>query len=71
MSPRLPRITASELARAVERKGFVLVRQSGSHRIYRNAEGKRVTIPMHAGTTLHPKLIKAVMSDAGLSPEEL
>jgi predicted RNA binding protein YcfA (HicA-like mRNA interferase family) len=29
---RLPRLTAQEVVRVIERKGFVLVRQSGSHK---------------------------------------
>jgi len=36
MSPRLPRVTAAEVIRVLERIGFVQVRQSGSHRIFKN-----------------------------------
>lgn len=68
---RTPRVTAARLIRAVERRGFLLVRQSGSHKIYRDAAGKRLTIPMHAGKTLHPKIIKTVMTDAELTEEDL
>ncbi len=32
MSPRLPRLTADEVIRILEQCGFVLARQSGSHR---------------------------------------
>jgi predicted RNA binding protein YcfA (HicA-like mRNA interferase family) len=42
VTERLPRITAAEVIRALERAGFSLVRQSGSHKIYKNREGKRV-----------------------------
>jgi len=49
MGEKLPRIKAGNIIRVLERKGFVLVRQSGSHKIYRNNEGKRVTIPYHSG----------------------
>ncbi|MFZ8829577.1 MAG: type II toxin-antitoxin system HicA family toxin [Armatimonadota bacterium] len=35
--------------------GFYLARQSGSHKIYKNQEGKRVTVPYHAGKIIHPK----------------
>ena len=48
---RLPRVTASQAIRALERAGFSLSRQSGSHKIYKNDEGKRVTVPYHTGTT--------------------
>ncbi len=67
---RLPRVTAGEAIRVVEKVGFTLSRQSGSHRIYHNAQGQRVTIPFHAGKTLHPKVLKSILRDAGLTVEE-
>ena len=70
MSERLPRITAAQLIKALEKSGFILARQSGSHRIYRNDDGKRVTVPYHSGVTLHPKLLKSILQDAGLTIEE-
>ena len=71
MSKRLPRLTAPEVVRALERAGFVLVRQTGSHRIYRNAEGRRVTVPVHPGKVLHPKLLWRILKDAGLTVEDV
>ncbi len=70
MTRRLPRVTADEAIRALEKAGFSLSRQSGSHRIYRNTEGRRVTIPYHSGKTLHPKVMNSVLKDAGLSADE-
>lgn len=46
--PRLPRVTAKDIIRVVKKIGFKLARQSGSHKIYRNEQGMRVTIPYHA-----------------------
>jgi len=51
---KLPRVTAREIVAALERAGFSLTRQSGSHMIYKSASGKRVTVPFHAQKTLHP-----------------
>jgi predicted RNA binding protein YcfA (HicA-like mRNA interferase family) len=39
--------------------------------IYKNAEGKRATVPFHAAKVLHPKVLKSIMRDAGLSAEDL
>ena len=39
--------------------------------IYKNASGKRVTIPFHAGKILHPKLLKSILRDAEISVEKL
>jgi len=70
VTPKLPRVTAAEAIRALERVGFTLSRQSGSHKIYKNAAGSRVTVPYHAGTILHPKVLRSILQDAGLTPEQ-
>lgn len=70
MSPRLPRVTASQVIRVLEKLGFELSRQSGSHKIYKNEEGKRVTVPFHSKKILHPKVLKNILDDAGLTQEE-
>ena len=69
--PKLPRVTARQMATILEKLGFSLTRQSGSHQIYKNAAGKRVTVPFHASKILHPKVLKSILRDAELSPEDL
>jgi predicted RNA binding protein YcfA (HicA-like mRNA interferase family) len=69
--PKLPRLTAREIVAVLEKSGFSLARQSGSHMIYRNASGKRVTVPFHASKILHPKVLKSILRDADLSVEKL
>ena len=71
MSPRLPRVTAEQVVRVVKKLGFRLGRQSGSHQIYKNEEGKRITVPRHGATVLHPKVLKSILNDAGISENEL
>jgi predicted RNA binding protein YcfA (HicA-like mRNA interferase family) len=46
--PKLPRLTARQIVVVLEKIGFSLTRQSGSHMIYKNSAGKRVTVPFHA-----------------------
>ena len=67
--PKLPRITADGVIRVLNRAGFFLVRQSGSHKIYKNEKGMRVTVPYHAGKTLHPKVLQSILRDADISVE--
>ena len=71
MSYRLPRVTAARMARVLTRLGFVVVRQSGSHRIYRNPEGKRVTLSFHQRDTLHPKVVVSILRDADITADQL
>ena len=70
MTDKLPRVSASDAIRALEKAGFFLARQSGSHRIYKNAEGRRVTVPYHSGKELHPKILKSILRDADMTVEE-
>ncbi len=69
--PKLPRLTARQIITVLEKTGFTLSRQSGSHRIYRNAAGKRATVPFHGAKVLHPKVLKNILRDADLTPEKL
>jgi len=69
--PKLPRLTARQIVAVLEKAGFFLARQSGSHMIYKNAAGKRVTVPFHASKILHPKILKSILRDADLSVEKL
>jgi predicted RNA binding protein YcfA (HicA-like mRNA interferase family) len=70
MTDKLPRVNASDAIRALEKAGFFLARQSGSHRIYKNAEGRRVTVPYHSCKELHPKILKSILRDADMTVEE-
>jgi len=67
--PKLRRLTAREITAVLERVGFSLTRQSGSHQIFKNAAGKRATVPVHGSRILHPKVLKSIMRDAELSFE--
>ena len=71
MSPRLPRVTAGKVIRVLERQGFVLSRSSGSHHIYKNPNSKRVTVPVHAKKTLHPKTSKSILRDMDMTVQQL
>ena len=71
MSSVLPKITAKEIIAVLVKLGFYLARQSGSHKIYKNTEGKRATVPFHAGKILHPKVLKSIMKDADINERQL
>jgi len=70
MSEKLPRVSAEKLTKVLLKLGFQCVRQSGSHQIYRNAQGIRVTVPVHSKKILHPKIIRTILHDVGLSIKE-
>ena len=69
--PKLPRLTARQIVAVLDKAGFFLARQSGSHMIYKDSAGKRVTVPFHASKILHPKVLKSILRDAEISVERL
>ena len=69
MSEKLPRVNSSEVEKIVIRIGYQPKRQSGSHRIYKNQEGKRVTLPIHPEKIIHPKIIKRILIENNLTVE--
>jgi predicted RNA binding protein YcfA (HicA-like mRNA interferase family) len=59
--PKAPRLTPQEAEEKLLQRGFQLIRTKGSHRIYMKGN-RRVVVPFHVGRTLHPKIIKQVLS---------
>ena len=59
-------MTPSKLIKLLRQRGFVFIRQSGSHAIFKNdQENKKVVVPIHSKDipkgTLH-----AILKDAGI-----
>jgi len=68
---KLARVTAMQIIKVLGKRGFRLSRQSGSHKIYKDNRGRRVTVPFHSGKILHPKVLKSILTDAEIPTEEL
>jgi len=69
MTKKLPRLTAQELIKALNKLGFMESRSSGSHRIYKKGS-KRIVVPFHSGKIIHPKIIKDVLKVCDISLDE-
>ena len=71
MSPKLRRVTGKELVKALRKAGFEEKRQRGSHvHMKRERDGKRVTVPVHGGQVIPVGTLRAILRDAGITPEE-
>ncbi len=78
--PKLPRVAAAEVIRALERMGFVKVRQRGSHVILKkqlpvDEQSDREPTEVGCVVPLHRKTIavgtlKSILNQAGISVEE-
>jgi len=67
----LPRLTGKEVAKVVEKLGFIYSHTTGSHLVYKHPDGRRTTIPHHAGEEIGPGLLnKIIKKDLGITREE-
>ena len=67
---KLPRITGKEVAKVLQKAGFVEIRVRGSHHYFYNRDkDKLVTVPCHAGKILAPKTLKSILDQAGVTLE--
>jgi len=68
---KLPRLTGKELAKIIEKFGFEHSHTSGSHMVCKHKDGRRTTIPHHAGEEIGPGLLnKIIKKDLGINREE-
>ena len=68
--PKIKPLSSQRLIKILEKIGFKIIRQKGSHVIMINDRGTRIVIPVHPGKDVKPGLIRAIIKEAGLSREE-
>ncbi|MGI9141050.1 MAG: type II toxin-antitoxin system HicA family toxin [Gemmatimonadaceae bacterium] len=66
----LPVLKPRDVIRRLERLGFVEVRQRGSHKQFRHADGRGTTVPVHAGRDVSPSLLRQICRDIRITPEQ-
>ena len=68
---RMPQVTARDLIRFLKSRGYVEIRQKGSHVTLRCEDtGISITIPVHTGCDIGRGLSARILKDAGLTPED-
>jgi predicted RNA binding protein YcfA (HicA-like mRNA interferase family) len=70
--PKLPVLSGKQLLKLLQKNGFSVVRQKGSHVFVENKDGELTTvIPLHGNEDLGKGLLKAILNDLELPVEEL
>ena len=69
--PKLPVLKPHEVIALLEALGFVEIRQKGSHKQFRQTDGRGTTVPFHKGQDISPVLLRKIARDIGISAEEL
>ena len=67
---KLPELKAAKITKTLERLGFGEIRQKGGHAIYRHEDGRWTTIPIHPAKSIDPDLLKEILRQIKVTPEE-
>ena len=66
--PKLPR--PREVQKVLKILEFYPVRQSGSHIVYKDLSGKRITLPVHGGKTVSPGVFFSILKDLNINEKD-
>jgi predicted RNA binding protein YcfA (HicA-like mRNA interferase family) len=66
-----PVLRSNEVIAILRNLGFEEVRQRGSHKQLRHADGRCTTVPVHPGRDISPLLLRQIAKDIGLTIERL
>jgi predicted RNA binding protein YcfA (HicA-like mRNA interferase family) len=59
----VPPLKPQEIVAVLNRLGFAEVRQRGSHKQFRHADGRATTVPFHKGRDVAPTLVRKIAQD--------
>jgi predicted RNA binding protein YcfA (HicA-like mRNA interferase family) len=57
---RLPTLKSEDVAKMLEKLGFVEIARRGRHKHYRHPDGRRTTLPVHPGCPISPVLLRQI-----------
>jgi predicted RNA binding protein YcfA (HicA-like mRNA interferase family) len=67
---RLHPVRSRDVIPFLESLGFIQVRQKGSHKFFRHADGRTATVPDHKGEDLGRGILAKILRDAGVKPAD-
>ena len=70
MNGKLPLLDAKELIKILNRMGFEMIRQKGSHIYLKHKDGRCTVVPMHAGREIGRGLLKRILNEIDISREK-
>ncbi|WP_423928410.1 type II toxin-antitoxin system HicA family toxin [Candidatus Palauibacter sp.] len=68
--PPVPVLKPHQVIAILVGLGFEEVRQRGSHKRFRHADGRATTVPVHGGRDVSPILLRRIARDIGLTVSE-
>ena len=70
MNGRLPLLSAKELIKILNRLGFCVIRQKGSHVYLKHKDGRATVVPLHPGSEIGRGLLRKIINEIEMSREE-
>ena len=67
---KLPILSTNELCKFLEKEGFRAIRQKGSHRFYRDKDGRTTVVPIHSNKDIKRGLLRGILNEIKMSREE-
>ncbi len=67
---KLPSLTGKQVVKTPQQGDFVVVRHKGNHAFLRHPDGRSTLVPLHAGETIGPGLLRKIIRDVEMSREE-
>ena len=68
---KLPILTGLKLVKILEKVGFKNVRQKGSHVFLKHQDNRITIIPVHKGKDIDRSLVRKILRDTKISPDNL
>jgi len=71
MSPALSSLKPMEVIGVLQKLGFIEMRQSGSHKIFRHSENKRIIpVPIHGHRDIKKGTLHSIIKQSGVTRDE-
>ena len=63
-------LSSKEVCKFLEKEGFQAIRQKGSHKFYRHADGRTTVVPLHTNKPVSRGLLKAILHEIQMERKE-
>ena len=67
---KVPSLSYIKVIKALQRDGWTVVRQKGSHIYLKHPDGRATVVPVHKGESVGRGLLRKIIQDADLGREE-
>jgi len=66
-----PSLTGKQIIALLKKKGFLAVRQRGSHVFMQHPDGRATVVPVHSGETIGTGLLSKILKDVEMTKDDL